>query len=207
MDEIPRIADSVTVLRDGRRICTRPISELNTARNRSVDDRRTNVRFFTQAAVAHGPPALRVDNVSDEKLSGISFDLSRARSSALPVCSVRPDRLLRTIYGLSRPTTGKIDVIGRGRARHSPAATIAAGVGFAPEDRKREGLALNMSVSNNLVMSCPEKSSAPAFFQPKREEKIAANSIGRLGIKVSDRIDWWGPCPAAISKRSFSENV
>jgi ABC-type sugar transport system ATPase subunit len=187
MDEIPRIADSVTVLRDGRHICTRPISELNTAEIVRLMTGGQMPDFIQTGRLARGSVALRVDNVSDEKLSNVSFDLKQGEIVGLAgLLGSGRTRLLRTLYGLSRPATGKIEVIGHSGARHSPTETIAAGVGFAPEDRKREGLALNMSVSNNLVMSCPEKIRRGGFLSPRREEGIAARSVNRLAIKIDD---------------------
>ena len=187
MDEIPRIANSVTVLRDGRHICTRPLSKLNTGEIVRLMTGGEPPHFIQSSRSVRGSVALRVDNVSDEKLSGVSFDLMQGEIVGLAgLLGSGRSRLLRTIYGLSRPATGKIEVVGRGRAGHSPAEMIAAGVGFAPEDRKREGLALNMTISNSLVMSCPGKIQWAGFLSPKREEAIALKSISRLGIKVSN---------------------
>ena len=68
--------------------------------------------------------------------------------------------------------------------RRAPRAMLAAGVGFAPEDRKKEGLALNMSVSNNLVMACQERVTRAGFLLPVKEEEIARTSVDHMSIKA-----------------------
>ena len=187
MDEIPKIADSVTILRDGRHVCTRPISELNTGEIVRLMTGGETPDFVHGSGPSLGAATLRVDNVSDEKLSNVSFELRQGEIVGLAgLLGSGRTRLLRTIYGLSRPTTGKVLIMGHDGAPRSPAQTIAAGVGFSPEDRKREGLALNMSVSNNLVMSCPGKIRRAGFLSRRREEAVASKSIGRLSIKVAD---------------------
>lgn len=187
MDEIPRIAHSVTVLRDGRHVCTRPIGELNTAEIVRLMTGGETPSFVHSSRSGTDAVALRVEGVFDEKLSNVSFELRQGEIVGLAgLLGSGRTRLLRTIYGLSSPTAGKIVVMGRSDGRRSPADTIAAGVGFAPEDRKRQGLALNMSVSNNLVMSCPGKIQWAGFLSPRREDAIASRMINRLSIKVAD---------------------
>jgi ABC-type sugar transport system ATPase subunit len=185
MDEIPRIADSVTVLRDGRHVRTRPISELNTAEIVRLMTGGETPSFVHSSQSGAGAATLRVDSVCDEKLSNVSFELRQGEIVGLAgLLGSGRTRLLRTIYGLARPTSGTITITGHDETRRSPANTIAAGVGFAPEDRKRQGLALNMSVSNNLVMSCPSKIQRGIFLSRRREEGIASKMISRLAIKV-----------------------
>lgn len=188
MDEIPKIADSVTVLRDGRHVATKPIADLDTSEIvRLMTGGGTPDFGGSSLRNGQGPVVLRVMNVSDAKLANVSFDLRRGEILGLAgLLGSGRTRLLRTIYGISRPAAGRIEVVGARLSGESPRHMIAAGLGFAPEDRKREGLALNMSVSNNLVMSCPSRVRIGGFLSQRREEAIAAASIDRLAIKVDD---------------------
>ena len=75
MDEIPKIANSVTILRDGRHICTRPISELNTGEIVRLMTGGETPDFVHGRRSSSSAVTLRVDSVSDEKLSKVSFEL------------------------------------------------------------------------------------------------------------------------------------
>ncbi|MDQ0391756.1 sugar ABC transporter ATP-binding protein [Labrys monachus] len=188
MDEIPKIAHSVTVLRDGRHIATRPIGEMPTAEVVRLMTGGASTAFApTPRTASLGEVALRVSNLSDEKLAGITFELRKGEILGLAgLLGSGRTRLLRMIYGLSQPFAGSVEIIGAAMRGASPRRSIACGLGFAPEDRKREGLALGMSVANNLAMSCPARIRRGGFLSRSRENAIAAASIRRLSIKVDD---------------------
>jgi sugar transport system ATP-binding protein len=98
MDEIPKIADSVTILRDGRHVCTRPISELNTGEIVRLMTGGETPDFVHGSGPSLGAVTLRVDNVSDEKLSNVSFELRQGEIVGLAgLLGSGRTRLLRTI--------------------------------------------------------------------------------------------------------------
>jgi len=189
MDEIPKIANSVTILRDGRHIATQPVANLSTAEVVRLMIGSQEPDFVRRSkGPEERPVVLRVAGVSDgSKLADISFDLAKGEILGLAgLLGSGRTRLLRTIYGLAPLASGRIEVVGTPDRRGSPRGAIAAGLGFAPEDRKKEGLALNMSVANNLVMSCPSRITRGGFLAPHQEERIAQDSIEALFIKIAD---------------------
>ncbi len=131
------------------------------------------------------PVILRVNGLSTPaKLDGVSFQLHRGEILGLAgLLGSGRTELLRAIYGLDR-SSGGIELLGAPLAG-GPAARLAAGLAFAPEDRKKEALALDMSVSSNLVMACQQKVSRAGFLMPRREAAIAAASISNLAIKAA----------------------
>ncbi|MDQ2764841.1 MAG: sugar ABC transporter ATP-binding protein [Pseudomonadota bacterium] len=187
MDEIPKVADSVTVLRDGRHVSTERSADCTTA---------DVIRLMTGGGGPDAPPrpvpatevqpvVLRVNGLSTPaKLDGVSFQLHRGEILGLAgLLGSGRTELLRAIYGLDR-SSGGIELLGAPLAG-GPAASLAAGLALAPEDRKKEALALDMSVSSNLVMACRQKVSRAGFLMPRWEAAITAASIGSLSIKAA----------------------
>ena len=188
MDEIPKVAHSVTVLRDGRHVATEPMAALSTAEVvRLMTGGAIAEAVSNRPAAAASPVVLRVSGLADAKLTDVGFDLHAGEILGLAgLLGSGRTRLLRTIYGINSPTAGRVEIVGHPGRRGSPRQTIAAGLGFAPEDRKREGLALNMSISANLVMSCAPRVRRAGFLSRRREATIAQASIARLAITGGD---------------------
>lgn len=153
LDELRRIADRVSVLRDGRLVATRPAAGLG------MDE---VVRLMVGAELARaevhgrrepGEVALRVQGLRrGARVRDVRFEVRRGEVFGLAglVGSGRTE-LLRAIYGADRPDAGEVEVCGRrypGGFRR-PREAVAAGLGFVPEDRKAEGLLLEQSVRAN----------------------------------------------------------
>jgi ABC-type sugar transport system ATPase subunit len=187
MDEIPRVADSVTVLRDGRHLATRPIAEADT---------RTIVDLMTGGAVHEhrpatgtapdGPPVLSVRDLHrGDRVRGVSLDLRAGEVVGLAgLLGSGRTELLRCLYGLDRADAGEITVDGRAYTPSGPIRALRRGIGFTPEDRKADGLALGMSVSANLVMTCLDRIRHLGLLSRGRERSIAADSCADLRIKA-----------------------
>lgn len=93
--------------------------------------------------------------------------------------------LLQTLFGLHPDTSsGRLEVDGRAVGMRSPAAAIAAGLALAPEDRKAEGVVLDLSVAHNTTLSCLPRFERFGLLQPTRERERVRHYIGRLRIKT-----------------------
>ena len=187
MDEIPQIAQSVTVLRDGRLVATEPAGKVTTAEVvRLMIGGEVPTPVERNRAMGEQPVVLTVEGLSTQgKLTDISFDLRRGQILGLAgLLGSGRTELLRAIYGLDPLSAGRVAILGNSIRKGAPRAMLAAGVGFAPEDRKKEGLALNMSVSNNLVMACQERVTRAGFLLPVKEEEIARTSVDHMSIKA-----------------------
>ena len=185
MDEIQRIAHSVTVLRDGRHIETRPIAHAPTAEI---------VRLMTGGpdAAASGPRgtrpsgdiALKVRGLTTAKLRGVTFDVRAGEIVGLAgLLGSGRTELLRAIYGLDPIVAGGIEILGREPAGRSPRAMIRQGVGLAPEDRKKEGLVLDMSIAANLVLAAMHKVVHRMMLSRRRQAQLSQQTVVRLSIK------------------------
>ena len=93
--------------------------------------------------------------------------------------------LLESIFGLHADgCTGRIAVEGRHVTIRSPKDAIAAGIALAPEDRKREGLVLSMSVGENASLASLERARRFGLLDPLREGELVGNFVDRLRVKT-----------------------
>ncbi|NIH85282.1 sugar ABC transporter ATP-binding protein [Amycolatopsis granulosa] len=186
MDEIPRVADSVTVLRDGQHVATRPISEANTAQ---IVDMMTGGAIHShrpRTTAAAGRTVLSVSGLSTaDKVRDVTFELREGEVVGIAgLLGSGRTELLRCLSGLTTPASGSMRLDGQPFRPRNPRQAIRAGVGLAPEDRKREGLALGMSVSANLVMASLPAVRSRGLLSAGRERRTATASCTRLSVKT-----------------------
>jgi ribose transport system ATP-binding protein len=180
MDEIRRIADRVTVLRDGRLVETGPVAALSVERaiqlmigDETKDGGGARPRML-------GRPALRVEHLRRGRaVRDVTFE---ARSGEILgfaglVGSGRTE-LLRAIFAADRPDSGRVLVDGRPVSAGQPRDAVRAGIGLVPEDRQRHGLLLAQPVRLNMTLARLDSvTRRRVWIDPMRERGVA----GRLG--------------------------
>jgi ribose transport system ATP-binding protein len=187
LQEIPQVADTVTVLRDGKNIGTISAAEATPERIANMmiggDWRRTERKH--DAAI--GDVKLSVRNLSREGvLHDISFDLHAGEVLGIAgLLGSGRTELLRAIFGLDAITNGEILVNGERVEHPSPGAMKVHGVGMTPEDRKHQGLVLPFSVQDNLTLASLNRVSANGILNPQRERVLAQERVAEIGIKTS----------------------
>lgn len=188
MDEIQQIANSVTVLRDGRHIDTVPIAAAPTAEivrlmtGEAGGETRRN-RAYRQP----GKVALKVIGLNTaNKLKDINFEVREGEIVGLAgLLGSGRTELLRAIYGADPIAAGRIEIFGVEPTDRSPRALIRHGVGLAPEDRKKEGLVLDMSISKNLVLSSMHKIVHRGILSHRRQAQLSQQAASRLSMKMA----------------------
>ncbi len=185
MDEVFRIGERVTVLRDGRHVATRDIADVTVAElvrlmaNRDVGDhypRRTHPR---------GAELLRVEKLSGGALRDVSFVLHRGEILGIAgLVGAGRTRLARAIVGADALRQGRIAINGTPVSIGSPADAVRARIGFLPEDRKQQGLVLSLSVERNVAMSHHGALSRFGVMDHARERREADEAIASLRIRT-----------------------
>ena len=185
MDEVFRIGQRVTVLRDGRHVGTRDIAGVTVSElvrlmaNRDVSDhypRRTHTR---------GTELLRVDAVGGGPLRDVSFVLHRGEILGIAgLVGAGRTRLARAIAGADRRARGRITINGREVRIASPADAVRARIGFLPEDRKQQGLVLGLTVERNVSLSHLAALARFGVVARARERAEAEEAIVRLRIRT-----------------------
>ena len=183
MDEIFRIADTVTVLRDGCHVATHPAAELDERKLIALMVGR-EVEPPPSAHEEAGEVALQVNNLSAPgKFHNIGFTLRCGEILGLAglMGAGRTD-LVNAICGLVPPASGEIRVKGKSRRIRNPAAAIKAGIALVSEDRRRFGFVPRMSVTQNITLAGVRN----ILIDHRAEVRMAAEQIRSLSIKVAD---------------------
>jgi ribose transport system ATP-binding protein len=156
LEEIFRIADRVTVMRDGRIVATRPRADLDQATLVRLMVGRDIDRLYPRPNARAGEVMLRVQGLRRGSLGPCSFEVRAGEVVGLAglVGSGRTE-LARAVYGADRADGGRVEVRGTIRRIGSPSQGIASGIGYLSEDRKRDGLAVGLSVAHNITMARP----------------------------------------------------
>ena len=190
MHEIEALADTCSVFRNGRHIETFPqqgkrrqqVLELMIGRDIS------QVYPPKPARDATGPPALAIRDLAwTDRLHGVSLEVGRGEIVALGGLEGQGQReLLLALFGVLRDVHGTVEVDGRRVRIHSPAKAKAAGLDFAlvPEDRKSEGLALGMSVRENLTLASLDRFTRAMVLDGAAERAAVAAAVRALNIQA-----------------------
>ena len=197
LEEIFSICDTVTVLRDGQLITSRPVEgltkpELVDAMVGHRTDRRCSSpppsqRVMPQAERDRAETVLSVEKLSCAgRLSNISFVARKGECLGIAgLAASGKQELAEVIAGLRVATSGRILMHGRELPPGDVAQHISRGVGLVPQDRHREGMVLNLSVGENLTMAITDLLGMLGFIDPKRRDQFTERLIKELDIKTS----------------------
>lgn len=184
MDEIFRICDRATVLRDGETVGTRVIAE--TAPDELIRMMvGRDLEAMTRGASAAGPVLLSVLGLSTKKLQNISFEVREGEVLGIAgLVGAGRSEIGAALFGLDARTGGSITLGGRQIDPRSPAEAIKLGVALLPEDRKSQGLMMQMSVAENAAMGRSSK----LGLLDSAEEAAALDPVFRdLAVKSATR--------------------
>jgi ribose transport system ATP-binding protein len=188
LDEIHRIADRVTVLRDGERVDTKKTSEVNKQQiiNMMVG-RVIYEQPKTHGSVApNAPVVLRVNRLNAGRLvRNVSFDLREGEILGIAgLMGSGRTETARAIFGADEVQSGTIEVRGRRVSIHSPEDAVANGIGYLSEDRKRFGLAVNLSVRDNLAMATYDRFQRGVFIHARKVRQVTEDYVQKLNIRT-----------------------
>ncbi|MFJ6695081.1 sugar ABC transporter ATP-binding protein [Streptomyces sp. NPDC091272] len=195
LEEIRRIGDRVTVLKDGRAVAvglpahstpTRDIVALMTGRNvEYVFPERRPQPVDTLPDAALPQPVLRVQGLCREgEFEALDLDVRPGEIVGLAglVGSGRSE-ILETIYGARKPTAGQVTVDGVRLRTGSVRAAVRAGIGLAPEERKAQGLLMLESVTNNVSVSTLSRFSRGGWVDRAAERAAAQRATRELSLR------------------------
>ena len=183
MDEIFRIADTISVMRDGRHVVTKPAAEL---------DERELIRLMVGREPPQRPgesgeagaPVLEVRGLTRAgRFHDVGFTLRRGEILGIGgLMGAGRTELANAIYGLHPATGGEIRVAGKPLRIRRPSDALGVGIALVTEDRKRFGFVPQMSVQQNLTLS----SLRSRLIDRRSEITVADEQIRRFSIKVAD---------------------
>ena len=187
MSEIFRLCDSVSVLRDGRHVATRPVDGLSESELVQLMIGRSLAEYFPpHLSVAAGEELLRVDGLSvPGKFEDVSFSLRAGEVLGLAgLVGAGRSEVAGALFGLEPELRGRVVVRGREVNVRGPGAAIRLGIGLVPEDRKRQGLVLSESGLHNTSLPILERLSRFRWIQSARERALAREYFARLRVRA-----------------------
>jgi ribose transport system ATP-binding protein len=188
LEEVFQISDRITVLRDGKKVGTRPTAELD-------KDAIVKMMIGQQLAAEQpsgphphvGAEALRVEGLSRKRaVSDVSFTAYQGEILGIAgVLGSGKTELARLLFGADRRDAGKIFVGGRLCRIASPVAAVSRGIGMVPEDRKKLGLILKHEIFRNISIAALPRFTRCALIR-KRQELVETLRISKqLDIKAA----------------------
>jgi rhamnose transport system ATP-binding protein len=187
LDEVFALADRVTVLRDGAHVVTAPAAELTADQVvRHMVGRQLDALFPKEAAEI-GETVLEVRGLSRVgAFQDISFELRRGEIlGCAGLVGAGRTELARALFGIDHPDAGSILVAGRQVEIDSPAAAMARGIAYVPEDRHRQGLVLEFGIADNVVLPILGRVSHLGILDRRRARNLARDYTERLRVRTT----------------------
>ena len=187
LDEIFRIADIVTVIKDGIITGTVNPSHVSTDDVISMMIGRKLAAMFPERHCQIGKEIFRAENITrGKKVKNVSFSVRAGQVLGIAgLVGAGRTETMRAIFGADSKDTGRITLDGRRLRINSPTDAVKAGIGFLPEDRKEQGTIGSMSVRKNVTMpSLWERFARFGFIKQAAEKKTTMDLIEKLAIKT-----------------------
>ena len=188
LKEIFAISDRITVLRDGRVVGTERTDQISERKlvsmmvGREYDPAISSYRERTLGSVA-----LEVRNLTAKGLfSDVSFHVRKGEILGIAgLLGCQREAVVRAIFGAIPIDGGSIHLHGRHVPITSPRQAIAHSISFMPADRKEEGLALNLSVQDNISLTVLDRLHAFGLIRLAKQKELTKQMTTRLGTKIS----------------------
>jgi len=193
LDELYKVCDRVTVMRDGRTVSTHRMADIDKLRlvsamlGRDLETVRARSTGFTAPKSTPGKVVLSAEGlrigrkvrdarveVREHQIVGLAGLLGSGRTE-----------VARAIFGADPPDAGKIEIDGRAVSPQEPAEAIALRVGYCSEDRKADGIVPDMSVRENITLGVLPRLTRLGVVDEARQREIVDRFMQRLAIKAS----------------------
>jgi rhamnose transport system ATP-binding protein len=184
LEEIFGLCQWVTVLRDGRLVISRELAGLSPGDlvramvGRELVEREPEEQAF-------GETVLKVERLTREGVfTDISFEVKAGEIVALAgLVGAGRTEVVRAIFGIDRYDAGSVTLSGRKLRRASPTSAMSAGVALVPEDRRQQGLVMDMSIARNIAVASLRALRRLVFILSSSERRFAADWATRLQLK------------------------
>ncbi len=186
-DEVARIADKIVILRDGHLLVDEPAAGL------SSDDivarivgRRLQRMSENRVPAADGETVLSATGLRTRRLRDVNLTVAAGEIVGIGgLVGCGRSELLRVLGGAQQPTAGEMTLAGRPYRPSSPADALGKGVASAPQDRRREGIVLQMSVAENLTLGRLDTVVHGGRISRRTEASTVSRLIQSFGVKTA----------------------
>jgi len=188
-DEVFELCDRITVMRDGRYVATHVTASVAVdAIVREMVGRDVGALFPKQTA-AVGDTVLSVTGLGrDGVFADVSFEVRSGEVVALSgLVGAGRTEVARAVFGIDPYDRGMVEFLGKRLRPHNPKAAIDAGMGFVPEDRRKQGLVMDLSVARNTALTLRDRLARFGIIDARAERRVAAEWTRRLQVKTSSQ--------------------
>lgn len=212
LDEIFELGDNVTVMRDGKHIATKPLSD--------VDGRPELIELMVGRAVSHDyvprrnvsdKTVLKVQGLSNHLLSDVSFEVKEGEIVGFfGLVGAGKTEVARAIFGAD-PADGVVDFRGRKKAC-SPKQAIENGIALVPEERRTQGLFTGLTIRRNIPIMNINRLARFGIFSSETEKSVAEEYVHKLGIatnsvdKYAEKLSGGNQQKVVLSKCLFADS-
>lgn len=185
LEEVRRVADRYTVLRDGENAGSGRLSDVSDARIVSLMVGRTVDELFPRVPHQPGDVVVQLANVAGvSSPRGVTLDVRRGEILGISgLVGAGRTELLRCLFGLDRLVAGTVQIRGAG-LQPEPSRSIRVGLGMVSEDRKGEGLAQSLSINDNTTLSRLGPFSSAGWLSLRRRRRAVVDWMRRLEVKA-----------------------
>ena len=187
MPEVFRLCDTVSILRDGQHVGTRPIAELSEHELVRMMIGRPLAEYVSPPNAVPGDEVLRVNGLSSPgKFDDVSFSLRSGEVLGIAgLVGAGRSELAQALFGLDHVSRGEISLRGQRVRVDTPAEAISLGIGLVPEDRKRQGLVPQESALHNLSLAILRRLSRLGWLRRREERSVAQEFFDRLRVRAA----------------------
>lgn len=192
MKEIMEIADSISILRDGKIVHTGSIADITMEEiitHMMGAGRGKKFEWVPRDYDRNGPDLLKVDHLKiNSRIKDISFSLKRGEILGLAgLMGSGRTEILETLFGLRKMRDGVVELNGKDAVSRTPREAIKNGFALIPEDRRKQGLVLIHSVKENAILpKVSQLRQHGLFVDEKRADNLVKENVEKLNIVTDD---------------------
>lgn len=187
LEELPLVADTVTVLRDGEVVDTRPMKDVSTPELIRMMVGRELAAVFPKQQVKPGEVVLEVRGLGCHATGIHDVDLTVRSGEIIGVAGLvgaGRTELAQSIFGLAPADVGEIRLQNRPVSIRSPQQAISLGIAYVPEDRRQHGVVLEMPITENITLASLKNLRRGLSFDFEKEKTTATHYVRRFAIKT-----------------------
>jgi rhamnose transport system ATP-binding protein len=191
LEEVFEICQLVTVMRDGRHVLTAPIKGMSAAELVRAMVGRDMPERVPGEKREPGEVRLKVERLTREGVfTDVSFEVRAGEIVALSgLVGAGRSEVARAIFGIDRYDAGVVTASGRKLRKASPTSAMTAGIGLVPEDRRQQGLVMEMSIQQNVALASLNALRKAGIIRASAERRFAADWAVRLSVKYGQLTD------------------
>ncbi|WP_026544751.1 sugar ABC transporter ATP-binding protein [Arthrobacter sp. 35/47] len=191
MDEVYRIADRITVLRDGRWLFTKALTEVTPEEIvEGIVGKKIEGQLAYQArhiSTSEGAPLIEIEGLTaGDRVRNVTLSVRPGEIIGLAgLMGSGRTELTRAIFGIDRVSSGTIKIRGEKMSISNPRDAMDAGIALIPEDRREQGLVLDHSVRENLLLPLLDRVKSGPFINRAAAKSLSSSLLERFAVKTS----------------------